>query len=119
MAHRAPRSATTLRGRRATRTRARWGGRMIPMSEPIETAELLAFTRIVEAKSLSRAAAELGVPRATVGRRPARLERRLRVRLLRRTTRSRSLTDAGNMFYRHARIVLDACGQAQASVRAP
>ena len=90
---------------------------MIQIHEPLETAELLAFTRAVEAKSLSRAAAELGVPRATVGRRLARLEQRLGTRLLRRTTRSLALTDAGDLFYRHARIVLDAVEQAQASVR--
>src|SRR6266850_1441929 len=87
------------------------------MNEPVETSELLAFTRTVEAKSLSRAAAELGVPRATVGRRLARLEERLGVRLLRRTTRALVLTDAGDVFYRHARIVLDAVEQAEASVR--
>jgi DNA-binding transcriptional LysR family regulator len=86
------------------------------MSDPIETAELLAFARTVEAKSLSRAAAELRVPRATLGRRLARLEERLGTRLLLRTTRSLTLTDAGEMFYRHARIVLDAVSQAQASV---
>jgi DNA-binding transcriptional LysR family regulator len=91
--------------------------KMIPMSDPIETAELLAFARTVEAKSLSRAAAELRVPRATLGRRLARLEERLGTRLLRRTTRSLALTDAGEMFYRHARIVLDAVSQAQASVQ--
>lgn len=90
---------------------------MIPMSDPIETAEMLAFARTVEAKSLSRAAAELRVPRATLGRRLARLEERLGTRLLRRTTRSLALTDAGEMFYRHARIVLDAVSQAQASVQ--
>ena len=87
------------------------------MLEPVETSELLAFTRIVEAKSLSRAAAELGAPRATIGRRLARLEQRLGVRLLRRTTRALALTDAGDAFYRHARIVLDAVEQAEASVR--
>lgn len=90
---------------------------MIQIHEPIETAELLAFTRAIEAKSLSRAAAELGVPRATIGRRLARLEERLGTRLLRRTTRSLTTTDAGETFYRHARIVLDAVTQAQASVR--
>jgi DNA-binding transcriptional LysR family regulator len=74
--------------------------------------------RIVDSKSLSRAAAELGVPRATIGRRLSRLEGRLKVRLLRRTTRTLSLTDAGDVFYRQARIVLDAVSQAQASVRA-
>jgi DNA-binding transcriptional LysR family regulator len=87
------------------------------MPDPIETSELLAFTRTVEAKSLSRAAAELGAPRATIGRRLARLEERLGVRLLRRTTRALALTDAGDAFYRHARIVLDAVEQAEASVR--
>ena len=87
------------------------------MLEPLETSELLAFTRTVEAKSLSRAAAELGAPRATIGRRLARLEQRLGVRLLRRTTRALALTDAGDAFYRHARIVLDAVAQAEASVR--
>src|SRR6266851_4410570 len=87
------------------------------MADAIETSELLAFTRTVEAKSLSRAAAELGAPRATIGRRLARLEQRLGVRLLRRTTRALALTDAGDAFYRHARIVLDAVAQAEASVR--
>jgi DNA-binding transcriptional LysR family regulator len=87
------------------------------MIDPLETSELLAFTRIVQAKSFSRAAAELGVPRPTIGRRLARLEERLGVRLLRRTTRTLALTDAGDAFLRHARIVLDALEQAEASVR--
>lgn len=87
------------------------------MNEPLETAELLAFAKTVEARSLSRAAAELGVPRATVSRRLARLEERLGARLLRRTTRSLALTDAGEALHRHARIVLDAVHHAEASVR--
>jgi DNA-binding transcriptional LysR family regulator len=87
------------------------------MQQPIETAELLAFTRIVEALSLSRAALELGVPRATLSRRLARLETRLGARLLRRTTRRLALTEVGEAFYRQARLVLDAVSQAEASVR--
>lgn len=90
---------------------------LIQMADPLETAELLAFCRTVDAKSLSRAAAELRVPRATVSRRLARLENRLGARLLRRTTRSLMLTDAGEALYRHARIVLDAVTQAEESVR--
>jgi DNA-binding transcriptional LysR family regulator len=86
-------------------------------ADPVETAELLAFARTVDAKSLSRAAAELGLPRATISRRLARLEERLGARLLRRTTRSLALTDAGEALYRHARIVLDAVDDAVASVR--
>jgi DNA-binding transcriptional LysR family regulator len=87
------------------------------MTEMLETAELLAFATIVDAKSLSGAATKLGVPRATIGRRLARLEEHLGVRLLRRTTRSLALTDAGEAFHRHARIVLDALSQAEVSVR--
>ncbi|MGC4093845.1 MAG: LysR family transcriptional regulator [Polyangiaceae bacterium] len=87
------------------------------MLEPIETAELQAFGKTVATGSLSRAAAELGVPRATISRRLARLEERLGARLLRRTTRSLVLTDAGEALYRHACIVLDAVAQAEASVR--
>ena len=90
---------------------------LIQMTDLVETAELLAFSKTVESSSLSRAAAELGVPRATISRRLARLESRLGARLLRRTTRSLLLTDAGEALYRHARIVLDAVSQAEASVR--
>src|SRR3954470_4477473 len=87
------------------------------MTEPLESAELLALSKAVDAKSLSRAAVELGVPRATLSRRLARLEQRLGTRLLRRSTRSLLLTDSGEALYRHARIVLDALAQAEASVR--
>src|SRR6266568_785539 len=90
---------------------------LIQMRELLENAELLAFTKAVESRSLSRAAAELGVPRATLGRRLARLEERLGARLLRRTTRSLTITDAGEALYRHARIVLEAVKEAEASIR--
>ncbi len=90
---------------------------LIQMRKPLESAELLAFTQAVEAGSLSRAAAALRVPRATLSRRLARLERRLGARLLRRTTRSLTLTDAGEALYRHARIALEAVQAAEASVR--
>jgi DNA-binding transcriptional LysR family regulator len=90
---------------------------LIHMVEPLESAELLAFTKTVESKSLSRAAIELGVPRATVSRRLARLEEQLGVRLLRRTTRSLVLTEAGSSFYRQACIALASVEQARESVR--
>ncbi|HEU4539443.1 MAG TPA: LysR family transcriptional regulator, partial [Polyangiaceae bacterium] len=90
---------------------------LIQMTSLAETSELLAFVKTVESKSLSRAALDLGVPRATIGRRLARLEERVGSRLLRRTTRSLTLTAAGADFYRHAGIALDAVRQAEASVR--
>jgi DNA-binding transcriptional LysR family regulator len=87
------------------------------MPDPVETAEIAAFVQTVDSRSLSRAAAELGIPRATLSRRLARLEQRLGARLLRRSTRSLALTDAGESFNRHARIVLEAVAHAEASVR--
>jgi DNA-binding transcriptional LysR family regulator len=82
----------------------------------LETAELAAFVRAVEAGSLSRAAKELGVPRATLGRRLARLEDQLGARLIRRTTRTLVLTDEGRVLYERAKAVLAAVREAASSV---
>lgn len=81
-----------------------------------ETSELIAFTKTVDAKSLSRAAAELGIPRATLSRRIAQLEKKLGTRLLLRTTRSLALTEPGAVFYKEAIIALEAIKQAEQSV---
>jgi DNA-binding transcriptional LysR family regulator len=86
------------------------------MKELLETSEILAFVQTVEARSLTRAARSLGVPRATLGRRLARLEERLGARLLRRTTRRMVLTDEGEAFLQEARVVLDATRRAEAIV---
>lgn len=89
---------------------------MIHMALAAETSELIAFTKTVDAKSLSRAAAELGIPRATVSRRIAQLEKKLNARLLLRTTRSLVLTEPGSIFYKEAIIALEAIRQAEQSV---
>lgn len=86
------------------------------MNELVETAQLAAFVRTVDAGSLSRAAVELGVPRATLGRRLDRLEAQLGARLLRRTTRQLVLTDEGRVLYDRAREALSAVREAAESV---
>ncbi|EOW6769555.1 LysR family transcriptional regulator [Cronobacter muytjensii] len=86
------------------------------MPPAAETSELIAFTKTVDAKSLSRAAAELGIPRATLSRRIAQLEKKLGTRLLLRTTRSLALTEPGAVFYKEAIIALEAIKQAEQSV---
>ncbi len=82
----------------------------------LETEELRIFVTVVAVSSISRAAAELRVPRATVSRKLALLEERLGARLIRRTTRSMQLTEAGRTFHRSAQAALDAVRLAEASI---
>lgn len=75
----------------------------------LDLVELAIFVRTVEGRSLTAAATALSLPRSTVTRRLAQLEDRLGVQLLQRTTRSLSLTAAGEAFYpRAASLVSDA-----------
>jgi DNA-binding transcriptional LysR family regulator len=69
------------------------------------------FLEVVESGSLTLAAERLHLTRSAVGKALARLEARLGVRLLQRTTRSQSLTEEGQAYYEHclrARAELEA-----------
>lgn len=57
--------------------------------------ELIAFIEVAKAKSFTRAAAQLGITQSALSHTVKGLEKRLGIRLLTRTTRSVSLTDAG------------------------
>jgi DNA-binding transcriptional LysR family regulator len=65
------------------------------------------FTRVVETKSFSEAARQLGVAKSGVSKQIALLEKEVGVRLLNRTTRSLSLTEAGVIFYRHSAEIIN------------
>jgi DNA-binding transcriptional LysR family regulator len=69
--------------------------------------DLQFFAAVVGQRSISAAARQLGVPKSRVSRRISLLEERLGVRLLERSTRSLSVTDAGQQVYEHARAVVD------------
>jgi DNA-binding transcriptional LysR family regulator len=69
--------------------------------------DMAMFVRIVEAGGVGRAAEQLDLAKSAVSRRLVELEKRLGARLLNRTTRKSSLTDAGNAYYQHALKVLD------------
>lgn len=75
--------------------------------------ELTAFVRLVELGSQSAAAQVLGVTPAMVGRHLRALEERLGVRLLQRTTRRQSLTEAGTAFYEKSVAVLEMLDEAE------
>jgi DNA-binding transcriptional LysR family regulator len=61
--------------------------------------EIAVFTRVVQAGSFTAAARQLGMPKSTVSRKISDLEARLDARLLQRTTRKLSLTDAGRTYF--------------------
>jgi DNA-binding transcriptional LysR family regulator len=65
------------------------------------------FLSVAENNSFSRAAASLDISNAVVTRYVALLERHLNARLLNRTTRSLSLTEAGHIYARGCRQLLD------------
>ncbi|MEO0603025.1 MAG: LysR family transcriptional regulator [Myxococcota bacterium] len=65
-----------------------------------------AFVGVADAGSISQAARDLGVPRATLSRQLARLEERLGVRLVHRSTRRLVLTAAGESLLPRARVAI-------------
>jgi DNA-binding transcriptional LysR family regulator len=71
-----------------------------------------AFVAVAEHGGFAAAAPALGLSPSAVGKAVARLETRLGVRLLARTTRSVALTDDGRLY--HARCVAALAGLAQA-----
>src|ERR1700721_3165180 len=67
--------------------------------------EMAVFIEVVEHGSFSAAARRLGLASSVVADRVKGLERRLGVRLLARTTRRQSLTEAGATYLREARAI--------------
>lgn len=72
------------------------------------------FVQVVDSGGFARAAEVLDVSNAVVTRQVAALERHLGARLLNRTTRRMSLTDAGEEFYGRARSILEQVAEAEA-----
>ena len=78
--------------------------------------EIRGFVAVADARSFAQAARRLGISTAQMSKLVARLEDRLGARLLDRTTRDVSLTDAGRDYLARARDLLEAFDQLQSSV---
>jgi DNA-binding transcriptional LysR family regulator len=76
-----------------------------------------AFVRVVDAGGFSAAARTWGRSKAAVSKYVSQLEEHLAVELLRRTTRSLSLTDAGRAYHRRCADVLEELDALDATVR--
>lgn len=72
-------------------------------NDPLEhLTDLATFVAVVDQRGFSAAARLLGLGKAVVSKRISRLEARLGLRLLQRTTRAMSLTEAGRLLYEEA-----------------
>ena len=77
---------------------------------------MIVFARVVEARSFSAAARQLGVSKSTVSKHISRLEDRLGARLLNRTTRRLSPTEVGLAFYERCARIAAEVEEAEAAV---
>ncbi|MDQ0324045.1 DNA-binding transcriptional LysR family regulator [Pararhizobium capsulatum DSM 1112] len=78
--------------------------------------EMRIFVRVMMSGSLSRAARDTGLSLTVISRKLSRLEDRLGVRLINRTTRSLSATEEGQRFYERCSRILDEIDEAEAEV---
>lgn len=74
------------------------------------------FVAAVEGGSLTSAGRRLGMPLPTVSRKLAELEEHLGARLLLRSTRRLTLTDAGSAYFQSCKRILDEVGDAERQV---
>ncbi len=82
-----------------------------------ELVDLNAFATVTEERSFTRAAAKLGTSQSALSHTINRLEARVGVRLLTRTTRNVAPTEAGERMLRALGPALDTIAEALASVR--
>lgn len=80
------------------------------------TTEMEVFVKVVESGGFSAAARTLNMPKSSVSRYISRLEDRLGVRLLHRTTRSLRPTDVGAAYYERAARIVQEIAEAEAAI---
>ncbi|WP_104667632.1 LysR substrate-binding domain-containing protein [Ensifer adhaerens] len=78
--------------------------------------DFIIFAHVVDHKGFAPAARVLNVPKSTLSKRVAELEKTLGVRLINRTSRRFTVTEVGEDFYRHAAAMLIEAEAAEAVV---
>jgi DNA-binding transcriptional LysR family regulator len=81
------------------------------MTDRLESMSIL--VAVADAGSFSAAALQLKIPLATLSRKVGALETHLKTRLLHRSTRQLSLTEAGQSYVNACRRILDEVGEAE------
>jgi DNA-binding transcriptional LysR family regulator len=80
--------------------------------------EIRFFVLVAQTRSFTQTAERLSVPKSSVSRAIGRLEERLGVQLIERTTRSVRLTEIGRLYLAHCQRVMDEAEQADLAVGA-
>jgi DNA-binding transcriptional LysR family regulator len=78
--------------------------------------DMLYFAEVVDRGGFAAAGRALSLPKSKLSRRVAELEQRLGVRLLQRTTRKLSLTEAGELYHKHCVAMREAAEAANEAV---
>jgi DNA-binding transcriptional LysR family regulator len=78
--------------------------------------DTIAFVRVVEEGSFTKAARRLRLPKTTLSRKVRDLEQRLGIQLLHRTTRRIGLTEAGTVYFERCRRIAEELEQAENAV---
>ena len=78
--------------------------------------DTIAFVKVVEEGSFTKAALRLRLPKTTLSRKVRDLERRLGIQLLHRTTRRIGLTEAGTVYFERCRRIAEELEQAESAV---
>lgn len=78
--------------------------------------DIAVFVKVVEQGSFTATAEQLSLSKSVVSKYVTRLEDRLGARLLNRSTRRISLTEAGRSFFERSRVALQAIEEAEAEV---
>jgi DNA-binding transcriptional LysR family regulator len=75
------------------------------------------FAHVVEKRGFSPAARALNMPKSRLSRHVSQLEQRLDTRLIQRTSRQFKVTEAGRVFYQHARALVEEMEAAEAAIQ--
>ncbi len=78
--------------------------------------DLWYFVQVVDNGGFSPASRVIGIPKSRLSRRIALLEESLETRLIQRSTRSFTVTEAGQIFYRHCKAMIIEAEAAQEAI---
>ncbi|STX50416.1 transcriptional regulator [Legionella busanensis] len=79
--------------------------------------DLAIFALVVKNRSFTKAAVEAGISKAWVSQKISQLENDLNIKLLKRTTRSLSLTRGGEILFKHCQMMLQEVSVAENHLR--